>query len=391
MTEPVYDIAILGAGPAGTVAAYHCARRGLRTVLLEKEELPRRKACGGGLSAKSLGILPFSPDAVMEQRTVSGWVASGNERALEVQVRRPGMMVCRESFDAFLAREAVTAGATLIERFDLEGVEPGETSIGLVPRRGQKRQARFLIAADGVNSVVRHQLFPRSHPRMVAALEARVVPAAWARERLADRCLFDFGALDAGYGWIFPKRDHFNVGVYRFRRTPASRDLRAVLAAFLARSPFLREARVLDVAGATIPIAPSGGSLVRERVLLAGDAAGLGEALYGEGIYSALKSGTEAAAAVVASLAGEAPLAAYDGRLRDLRHQLKAAGLMAAFVYRFPRFAFDRMASSPFTCRLFSGVITGEVSPAECLLKAAASAPYWMLTRGSPSETLAGH
>jgi flavin-dependent dehydrogenase len=237
--------------------------------------------------------------------------------------------------------------------------------------------------------VVRRQLFPRSHPRAVAALEARVVPTAWARERLADRCLFDFGALDAGYGWIFPKRDHFNVGVYRFRKTPVSRDLRAALAAFLAGNPFLREAKVLDIAGAMIPVAPARGSLVGGRVLLAGDAAGLGDALYGEGIYGALHSGTEAAAAVIEYLAGNAPLTIYDDRLRQLRRQLRAAALMAAFVYRFPRFAFERMAGSRYTSRLFSGVITGEVSATECLLKAAASAPYWMLARRSPSKSLA--
>jgi geranylgeranyl reductase family protein len=388
MTEPVYDVAIVGAGPAGTVAAYQCARQGLRTVLLEKEQLPRRKVCGGGLSAKSLGLLPFSPDAVMEQRTVSGWVAYGHDRALEVQVQRPGMMVCRESFDAFLAEQAVAAGARLVECFDLELVERHDKAITLVPRMGQKIEARFLIAADGVNSVVRHRLFPRSHPRTVAALEARVVPAAWAGERMADRCLFDFGAVEAGYGWIFPKRDHFNVGVYRFRKTPASRDLRAVLTTFLAGNPFLREARVLDVAGATIPVSPGAGSVVRGRVILAGDAAGLGDALYGEGIYSALRSGMDAAASVVADLTGNAPLTVYDERIHGLRRQLRAAALIAAFVYRFPRFAFERMAGSPYASRLFSGVITGEVSPAQCLFKATASAPYWILARRERANVL---
>lgn len=381
MTRSVYDVAVVGAGPAGTIAAYECARGGLRTILLEKERLPRRKVCGGGLSSKSLSILPFSPESVMEQRTVSGWVAYGSARALEVDIPRPGMMVCRESFDAFLANRAVAAGAGLIEGFDLGAVEHQGGAVTLVPRGGQKIDARILVAADGARSVVRRQLFPESHPRTVAALEARVVPAAWARERLSHRCVFDFGAVEGGYGWIFPKRDHFNVGVYRFLKTPGSRDLHAVLTSFLGSNPFLREARIQDVAGALIPVSACAGSLVREGVILVGDAAGLGDALYGEGIYHALQSGVEAAASVIAHLTGDAPLAAYDSRVMHLRRQLQAAAAMAAFVYRFPHFAFERMARSPSVYRLFSGVVTGEVSSSECLLKVSAAAPYWLVAR----------
>ena len=381
MTDHVYDVAVLGAGPAGTIAAYECARQGLRTILLEKERLPRRKACGGGLSAKSLSLLPCSPAPVMEQRTVSGWVACGNDGALEVPVGRPGIMVCRESFDMFLAEQAVAAGAELMERFELRAVEEEGGARVLVPRQGRKVRARLLVAADGVNSVVRRQLFPGSHPRTVAALEARVVPADWARSQLSERCLFDFGAVEAGYGWIFPKGDHFNVGVYRFRKTVGSRDLRAVLAGFLAGNRFLREATVLDIAGARIPVWPGGKRLERGGVLLAGDAAGFGDALFGEGIHCALLSGREAAAAVVACLSDRSPLHGYDERVRGLRRQARALALMAAFIYRFPRFAFERMAGSPHAGRLFSGVITGEVSPTACLVETLATAPYWLAAR----------
>jgi len=379
---------VVGAGPGGALAAYACARHGLRTILLEKEKLPRRKVCGGGVSAKALSVLPFSPQPAMEQRTVSGWVTYGSEQALEVAVPRPGMMVCRESFDAFLTEQAVAAGAKLTECFDLDVVRQNADTSTLVSRQRSKIEAQIVIAADGVNSAVRRQRFPDAHPRTVAALEARVVPAAWAKERLSDRCVFDFGAVEAGYGWIFPKRDHFNVGVYRFRKTAASRDLRAILARFLTETPFLREARILDVAGAMIPVSPGARSLVREGVILVGDAAGLGDPLYGEGIYSALQSGLDAAAAVVAHLAGDAPLAAYDDRVRNLRLELKAAALMAGFVYHFPRFAFERMAGSPYACRLFSGVITGEVSPTKCLLKASVAAPYWLLARRRRAQPL---
>jgi geranylgeranyl reductase family protein len=379
MTQRAYDVAVVGAGPAGAMAAYQCAQGGLDTILLEKASLPRRKVCGGGLSNKAVSVLPFPVEPAREQETLSGWVAYGAGRAVEVEIARPGTMVCRETFDAYLAERAVAAGARLIERFDLQAVELDGAALTLVPTEGQKIQARTLVGADGVRSVVRRQCFPEAHPRTVAALEARVIPAPWAAERMRNRCLFDFGALEAGYGWIFPKRDHFNVGVYRFRKTPGTRDLQAVLAAFLAGNPFLREAEVLDITGALIPVSPCAGSLARGQVVLAGDAAGVGDPLYGEGIYYALKSGIEAAGAVVDYLAGTRPLTAFDDRVKDLRRELSAAALMAALVYRFPRFTFERMVRSPYPCHLFSGVIAGEVSPSGCLFKAVASAPYWLL------------
>jgi geranylgeranyl reductase family protein len=384
MSQPAFDIAVVGAGPAGAMAAYECARHGLRTVLVEKEHLPRRKVCGGGLSSKSLSILPFSPQPVMEQHTVAGWVAYGDSRAIEVKVRQPGMMVCRESFDAFLAEQAVGAGANLIEGFELNTIEQGGDALVLTSGQGVRITARITIAADGVNSTIRRQRFPESRPTTVAALEARVAPSRWARERLAERCLFDFGAVEAGYAWIFPKRDHLNVGVYRFRKTPRSRDLQAVLAAFLASNSFLRGARLLDTAGAMIPVSLPEGSLVRGGVVLAGDAAGFGDALFGEGIYYALRSGREAGTAAVNHLMRAVPLTGYDRRVRILRRQLRAAVATAGFVYRFPRFAFERMAGSPFACRLFAGVVTGEVSPVQCLLRASGTAPYWFLARRRP-------
>jgi hypothetical protein len=85
---------------------------------------------------------------------------------------------------------------------------------------------------------------------------------------------------------------------------------------------------------------------------------------------------------MVANVGGRIPLTAYDERLRALRRQLRASAFMAAFVYRFPRFAFERMARSPYASRLFAGVITGEVRPTECLARAVATAPYWMVGGG---------
>jgi hypothetical protein len=61
---------------------------------------------------------------------------------------------------------------------------------------------------------------------------------------------------------------------------------------------------------------------------------------------------------------------------------------MASVVYRFPRFAFERMAGSPYAIRLFTGVITGEVSSSECLLKALGTSPYWLMAPRRRLEVL---
>ena len=378
-----FDVVVVGCGPAGATAAYRLASAGARVLMLEKEALPRDKVCGGGVSAKAIREAPFPLLPVVERHARSALVAYGGASA--VPCERPGIggMTRRAVLDSFMTGKAVAAGAVLRERSAFEGFEQHGDALE-VRTSGGTVAARVLVGADGVHSRVRRQLFPGPAPPAVAAVEALLWPAPGMLEVVGDTCVFDLGAIPGGYGWIFPKRDHLNVGLYRFVKRPDNVDMRALLEGYIARTPVLRSYERIAVKGYPIPVRPVAPRLASRGVVLVGDAAGVADPLFGEGIYFAIRSGNLAADAIAAALEGRASLAAYDRAMRGLRFDLAAARLAARLLYASPRLGFRFGVRDPLVCRLFMGVIEGAVSPARALAGMAALVPHMLVARPTP-------
>ncbi len=381
------DVVVVGTGPGGASAAIVCAGAGLSVLLVEKEALPRRKVCGGGLSHKALRALPVPAAPVVERWIASAWVCHGPGRGVLRTLAEPGAMVCRETFDRYLTSEACRRGAELKERCAFLDVERRDGALVIATEQGPVK-TRVLVGADGVHSRVRDRTRAGQNVRAVAAVEVLVKPRGGVPAALEDSCLFDFGAVEGGYGWIFPKADHLNVGLYRFRRTPRNADLKAALRRFVDLHPWLAGGEADGVTGFMVPVSPVGGSPERDGVLLVGDAAGLGDALFGEGISFAVRSGCEAGHAIVAHLKNGAPLGDYARRIRSLRRDLFFARLTARGLYRSSVFTFERLVRSPFVNGLFAGVVTGAVSPAACFAQTLAAAPYWLLGKRTDAVPL---
>lgn len=379
------DVLVVGTGPAGNCAALACARAGLKVLQIERDRLPRRKVCGGGLSPRTLSDLPLDVGAIIERRIDAVWVCAGPERTLLAELARPGALICRERFDAFMAEAARAAGARLVDgcafldfRREPGGLLRVSTAQGTV-------RTRVLLGADGVHSAVRKRLLPGVRVRAVPAVEALLAPGPGVADLLRTRAVIDFGCIEGGYGWIFPKGDHLNVGLYRLRRTRGNVDLKQALLRFIATHPLLQDARIGDLRGFEIPIQAVSPRLAEGGVLLAGDAAGLGEAFYGEGICYAVRSGRLAGEAIVGHLRRGEALERYSRLLRAVRGDLLASRITAGAFYRMPRFGFERMVRNPFVKGLFAGVVTGTVSPWKCLLLSLLGAPWWLLGRRSPA------
>lgn len=374
------DVLIVGAGPAGSFAAHLLARQGVRVAVLDKARFPREKPCGGALSRKALDLIEFDLSPVVHARVTGAWLTHGDAAVCRDVGGIAAAMTTRTEFDAHLLDHAVASGARFHPGATVTDVDARDDSVVVGTTRGEFR-ARYLLAADGVASAVRARVFGKRVVEYVPAIEALVYAPPEALARFAERALLDVAGMPYGYGWIFPKRDHLNAGVFSIF---GASGLRTHLAAFLARHRSLVRYGRIRYLGHPIPLRNVADTYERGRVWLLGDAAGLAEAVLGEGIYFALKS-AELAARAFAAAAGSPRAGDYTRLLkRELLPQLAAAGRLARLCYAHQRFVFERIARSPYASRLFLGLVTGDVGYRECLVKSIATMPWWLAAPRTP-------
>ncbi len=294
-----YDCVVVGAGPGGSTAARELAAVGAKVLLLDRATFPRDKPCGGGVLISAAVQLPFSLDAVSE-RTVSGFRISYRRGASVVhRFEKPlALMTQRARLDAYLVEQAVAEGVVFEDGRRVTDVLHVAGGVELRLRGGDCVQGVAVVAADGANGVMRRAL-GLAPLRSAVALEANVggVPDAW-----QDSVGLELGSMPGGYGWVFPKGDHCNVGVGGW--PVGGPTLRRELDAYAASEGF-DAARLCDHRGHSLPLRDPGSALVSGRVAFVGDAAGLIDPLSGEGIGNAIRSGTMAASWIGRLLAGE--------------------------------------------------------------------------------------
>ncbi len=298
-----FDVIVVGAGPSGTAAAFKLARAGYRVLMLDKVAFPRLKPCGGGITIKALGLLPWSVGPVIERATRELRMGVETSTGRREQVFCGNAHICvfavRAEFDRYNLEQTLQQGVAFELAGDLQAVDEHPDRVTL-SFDGKTVSARFLIGADGANSATRRLLGAGRTFHRGFAVEGHVSYADLGAEPVPE---FMFGVVRNGYGWLFPKRTHVNVGIYSFDSTVTlSKDrLRGY-----ARNRIGTD-RISGIAGFPLGFGGRGYAPNRERIILVGDAAGFSEPLLGEGIHNALKSGQAAAAAIVAADRGHAP------------------------------------------------------------------------------------
>ena len=369
------DAAVIGAGPAGALAAAELARAGARVALLERERLPRYKTCGGGLVGRALALLPQSArQAVERELRVARLDVSG--RSFAVEREEPVVaMAMRAPLDAALTDEARAAGAEVREEQPLTGLERCVEGWRLATPRGPL-VARVVLAADGALSPTARLAGWRPHARPVPALEVELEVETERFERFAAEARFDFDAIRAGYAWAFPKRAHLSVGILSREET----GLAAALDAWLAGIG-LGGVRSAERHGFVIPARPREGGAARDGVLLLGDAAGLADPVTFEGIGGALTSGQLAARACIeAGFEARGAEKRYERALRPLLRELWLGRRLASVAYgpERRRAALFRRAGAPLA-EAMAEVIAGRRTYAGLL---ANPRSYWRLAVG---------
>ena len=292
-----FDVLVVGAGPAGSATALHLARSGARVLLVDKARFPRDKPCGGGLTGRALRHLPCDVAPVVE-RVVDRMVLRARYRTTVDRTSREPLiaMTQRRRLDLHLAEQAAAAGADFRDGARVSGVELDDA--GVTARIGEARvRASFLVGADGANGAVARAIGLGDGIVRGVALEGNV---PWATLQSGDyetAAWVELGVVPGGYGWVFPKGDHANLGVGGWMEEgPRLRDHLDRLAHAHAIHP----ASLSDVRGHRLPMRALGTPAARGRALLVGDAAGLVDPLSGDGMYEAFVSARLAGEAIVA-------------------------------------------------------------------------------------------
>jgi geranylgeranyl reductase family protein len=364
-----YDAIVVGGGPAGGTAAYFLGQAGRRMLVLEKETLPRYKACGGGISAHILEQFPFSFEAVIESKVKAISYALGAETTTVPLPDQSVRMVMRNEFDAYLLKHAQ---AEIRQGVSVRAVEEKEDAVIVETAEGERIEGNYLIAADGANSVIAHSVGLRRKKVIAAAIEVEAVVPTEVFARYADQPLFIFGEVATGYLWIFPKSDHLSIGIGALHPKPG--ELQTTLERVMARYGISIKGQPQK--GHPIPIYNRREPISTHRTLLVGDAAGLVDPFTGEGIRFAIKSGRLAAEAI---LSGHPECyAAQIDRQIGRNHRLGI--ILTSLFYSLPQASFELVVRNPFVTHALVEMLADRIDYGGVMLQMFGTLPLFILT-----------
>ena len=311
-----YDVTIVGAGPAGSTTAKFLAEKGFKTLLLDKEKFPREKPCGGGLPIRLLQRFPYVVnDNIIEAYSSSGTIFSPSlQHQIEISKTTPIIaMVLRKKFDFELVKFAIEAGTIFQEATLASAVRISNDTAQVIVDQGRRIDTEIIVGADGVNSSLARNMGLRASgtEKGICILQEFEVDEKIMDEyfKKSRHCYIHSRFKSAeGYGWVFPKKEHLNIGFSIINMDKNLQQKHNLLNWYQDYISLLKEKNLIPQHLKETPV--KGGALLThplektytDRFLLVGDAAGFINPLTGEGIYYAMVSGQIAAEIITEAL-----------------------------------------------------------------------------------------
>ncbi len=352
------DVIIVGAGPAGTMAAYHLSLQGFNVLILEKSVFPRYKVCGGGLTHKIMNEIPFDLTPAIESVVYSVQFSCNFRDVFSLTSPSP-LMYCtmRDQLDNLLMEKAREAGTRIMFNEKVTGFDQDRQGI-TVRTKDRNFRSRLLISAEGAAGGVARMAGLKNFIMKGLAWEAEIPVPPDVIQRSSSTIFLDWGTFPGGYAWVFPKQNHFSIGVGGPARL--SKGMMPYFQHFLQ---YLHETACLpplnvyslrqgndplnpvspipcpvSLKSWPIPVRIKKDNFHQGRILVAGDSAGLTDPLTGEGIYYAVRSGKLAAEACSAYLnAQSSSLQVYSDQVNhELMEELLEANKIKYLFNTFP-------------------------------------------------------
>jgi geranylgeranyl reductase family protein len=387
----IYDLIIVGAGPAGSAAALYAERLGLTSLLVDKESFPRDKICGDALSGKSVAVLR-DLDLLTEVQQLPGAhiqsivFSSPDKATFRIDLSKTslkqipkGFVIRRKNFDAFLFGKAKKAATRSIENFTVTDllIEAGQVC-GISGKTADRVQHTFrskiILGADGYKSIVARKtgLYEHDPAHWVVALRCYYKNV----RDLTDQIELHYvDEVIPGYFWIFPLENGYaNVGIGMLHKSIKEKhiDLNQALQNALTNPVFkerFAQAEAMEKpVGWNLPVGSKRRKSYGDGFMLLGDAAGLIDPFTGEGIGNALYSARYAVETAKQALDQDDLSAGFLSRYEDnlwnsIGNELRiSTKLQKIGRYRFLlNLVINKAAKNPEVSNIIAGMLANEV------------------------------
>jgi geranylgeranyl reductase family protein len=337
----VHDVVIVGAGPAGSTLGFLLAKDGLNVLVIEKSNFPRQKLCGGLITQKTRLLIKdiyeaeFESLFPVENKASLFFVYKDDKKIISQCSPTPFYFINRKSYDMSLVSLAKKAGCPFIFNEKVVSVEDH----AVYTQSHSEYKAKIIVGADGINSVIRRKIGQEKEfkKNLALAFQLPITPEDINKSYQEEGPVLFFGKVKYGYGWIFPHKDIYFVGMGGLIRK--NKNIKESYTEFLDRIIKTSKKRKVKFEARLFPF----GNFLKQpgyqNTLLLGDSAGFADPLTGEGIYYAHKSAERAALCIREFLKNnqEDLLPCYKLNLASIYRELRAARIFRDFGYRYLR------------------------------------------------------